>query len=145
MRLAPGSGLVLLLLAAPAWAIEFRSLSEPAILYDAPATKAKKLFIIARQTPVEVVVGVGAWTKVRNGKGDLAWVETRSLEQARTVMVRVDRAGVYAEADEKSARVFDAARDVVLELVEAAPPGWARVRHRDGQTGYVKAVQVWGL
>ena len=35
--------------------------------------------------------------------------------------------------------------DVVLELVEPGPAGWARVRHRDGQQGFVKATQVWGF
>jgi len=35
---------------------------------------------------------------------------------------------------------------VLLELVEAAPaPGWTRVRHRDGTTGYVRVAEVWGL
>ena len=34
---------------------------------------------------------------------------------------------------------------VVVEFVEPAAPGWAKVRHRDGPTGYVRATQVWGL
>ena len=136
---------LLLCATAPSWALEYRAMAEPSILYDAPATKAKKLFIIARQTPVEVVVSVGAWTKVRDSKGDLAWVETQRFGPGRTVIVRVDRAAVYADADEKSVRMFDAAREVVLDLLEAAPPGWAKVRHRDGQVGFIKAGQVWGL
>jgi len=41
--------------------------------------------------------------------------------------------------------VFEAERDVVLELVEAVPGGWVKVRHRDGQSGFLKAPQVWGL
>jgi hypothetical protein len=34
---------------------------------------------------------------------------------------------------------------VVLELVEAASGGWVKVRHRDGQGGFLKVPQVWGL
>jgi hypothetical protein len=34
---------------------------------------------------------------------------------------------------------------VAVELVEPASPGWAKVRHRDGVTGYVRLTQVWGL
>ena len=34
---------------------------------------------------------------------------------------------------------------VVLEFVEPASPGWAKARHRDGATGYVRSTQVWGL
>ena len=29
--------------------------------------------------------------------------------------------------------------------LETVPGGWARVRHRDGQSGFLKAPQVWGL
>jgi uncharacterized protein YgiM (DUF1202 family) len=31
-----------------------------------------------------------------------------------------------------------------LEWLETSVNGWVKVRHRDGQTGYVKITQVWG-
>jgi len=34
---------------------------------------------------------------------------------------------------------------VIVDFVEPASPGWAKVRHRDGATGYVRSTQVWGL
>ncbi len=132
-------------LAGPALALEYRSVNEASILYNAPATKAGRQFIIARYTPVEVVVTVEGWTKVRDNKGNLAWVESKSLGAGRTVLVRVDKAQIHAQADEKSAKVFEAEKDVALELVEASPAGWAKVKHRDGQVGFVKVGQVWGL
>jgi SH3-like domain-containing protein len=52
---------------------------------------------------------------------------------------------VRSEAGDGARLVFEAEPDVVLELIEAAPAGWARVRHRDGAQGFVKADQVWGL
>ncbi|MDP1634047.1 MAG: SH3 domain-containing protein, partial [Gallionellaceae bacterium] len=50
-----------------------------------------------------------------------------------------------AAADDKAALAFEAERDVVLELLEAVPGGWVKVKHRDGQSGFLKAPQVWGL
>lgn len=130
----------------PAWALDFRSVAEPAILYDAPATKANRLYVIARHTPVEVVVSLDAWCKVRDIKGDLAWIESRLLSSRRTVQVKTDRAQVRAQPEEKSSLVFEADRDVALEVVEPSPaPGWAKVQHRDGATGFVRLSQVWGL
>jgi flagellar basal body rod protein FlgF len=32
----------------------------------------------------------------------------------------------------------------VMEWLEPAMNGWVKVRHRDGQTGYVRTHQVWG-
>jgi SH3-like domain-containing protein len=134
-----------LVVAGSASALDYRSVSEAALLYDAPSQKAIPLFAIARGTPVEVVVQLDVWVKVRDSKGDLAWIEKRQLSDKRTVMVRVDRAQVREQADDKAPAVFEAEKDVLLELVEAGPVGWVKVKHRDGQQGFVKAAQVWGI
>ncbi len=131
--------------ALPAAALDYLSVAEPALLYDAPSQQGKPLYAIARGTPVEVVVALDTWVKVRDPKGDLTWIERRLLSEKRNVMVKVDRAQVRAQPDDSAAAVFDADRDVLLDFVELGPTGWAKVRHRDGQQGYVKALQVWGL
>ena len=141
--------LVLILFAAvgiaPAAALEFRSVSEnAAVLYDAPSAKANKLYIVNNGYPVEVVVAVEGWVKVRDVSGDLAWVESKNLTDRRTVMVKVPLAQVRQSADDNAPVVFQAQQNVILDLVEATSGGWLRVRHRDGQTGFVKAGQVWG-
>lgn len=136
----------LTLLAAPAWALDFRSVAEAGVaMFDAPSNKAKPLYIIARGTPVEVVVNLEGWAKVRDASGDLAWVERKSLAEKRMVIVTAKMAEVRAQAEAGAPLVFEADKDVLLEFVEAGPLGWAKVRHRDGQSGFVRANQVWGL
>ena len=132
-------------IAGSALALDYRSVNETAVLFDAPSQKAKPLFVIAPATPVELVVGLDAWVKVRDMKGDLAWIERRQLAEQRTLQVRAGGAQIRSEASDTARLVFEAEPDVVLDLVEAAPAGWARVRHRDGAQGFVKAAQVWGL
>lgn len=137
-----------LLWAGVALALDYRSVSEVAILYDAPSQKAKPLFAVAAGTPVEMVVTLAAWVKVRDAKGDLAWIEQRQLAEQRNVQVRAEPAQVRANAAETASLVFEAEPDVLLELVEAGSStaaGWVKVRHRDGQQGFVKVSQVWGL
>lgn len=135
----------LALAAVPALALDYRSVAEPSILWDAPSAKAKRQFIIARGTPVEVVMGQGVWSKVRDASGHLLWIENKALSSRRTLMVKADKAQVRAQADDKSALVFEAEKDVVLDWAEAGPAGWVKVKHRDGQSGFVRVGQVWGL
>jgi SH3-like domain-containing protein len=136
----------LTLLAAPAWALEFRSVAEAgAVMFDAPSQKAKPLFIILRGTPVEAVVSLEGWVKVRDAAGDLAWIEKKSLAEKRMLIVTAKSAEVRGQAEAGAPLVFEADKDVLLELVEPGPLGWAKVRHRDGQSGFVRASQVWGL
>ena len=138
-------GLGLLGAAGFAHALDYRSVADVAPAFDAPSAKSKPLFVMLAGTPVELVVGLEGWSKVRDSRGDLVWIEKRHLAEKRNVIVRVDRAQIRATADEKSVLVFEAERDVILELLEAAPGGWVKVRHRDGQGGFLKAPQVWGL
>ena len=43
-------------------AAEFRSIGEAAaVLYDAPSTRATKLYVASRNLPVEVISTDGAW------------------------------------------------------------------------------------
>jgi SH3-like domain-containing protein len=133
------------LLPGAAAALDYRSVSEAAVFYDAPSQKARPLFVVAAGTPVEAIVSLDAWVKVRDAKGDLAWIERRLLADQRKLQVRGARAQVRTEADEAAPLVFEAEPDVLLDLVEPGPAGWVKVRHRDGQQGYVKVGQVWGL
>lgn len=141
--------LVLLSMAAcalPARALDYRSVEAPvAILYDAPSQKGKKLYLVKQQTPVELVVKLEGWSKVRDAEGTLAWIESKYLGERRTVVVIAPRAEVR-QADQPDAPVaFLADKWVALDLLEPASPGWVKVRHRDGSTGFVKTTQVWGL
>jgi SH3-like domain-containing protein len=134
-----------LLCSAPAWALDYLSVAQGAAMYDAPSTKAKPLYVVQRDTPVEQLVVSGAWVKVRDSEGALVWLEKSSLSEKRTVLVRAERAQVRAAAADTAPLVFEAERRVVLDLVEPASGGWAKVKHRDGQSGFVKVTQVWGL
>ena len=144
-QLARAVTLLLLAFAGAAAALDYRSVAETAVLYNAPSQKARPLFVIAAGTPVESVVTLDAWVKIRDMQGDLAWIERRLLADKRMLQVRPGGAQIRAEPGDAAAVVFAAETDVLLELLEAGPTGWVRVRHRDGQQGFVRIQQVWGI
>jgi SH3-like domain-containing protein len=159
---------------------------DPAVLYDAPSLRAEKQFIAARYYPLEVLVRLDQWTKVRDQAGDVGWIENKALAAKRYVVVTAEQAEVRAQANDAAPVVFSAQKQVALELTEpqqpvhaatapvsaplpgkasnaptaaptaaaapgasaatpAAPPVWVRVSHRDGQSGFIRSSQVWGL
>ena len=126
-------------------AIEYLSIADNAVvMYNAPSKKADKLYVASRYLPVEAVVRVEGWVKIRDSSGTLSWVEHKAVSDKRFVVVVVQQAKVFQEADINSTLVFEAQKDVVLEWLETSTNGWVKVRHRDGQTGFVKVTQVWG-
>ncbi len=151
-RLARAGALALGLLVASglatstARAQEFRSVAEAvAVGHDGPSAKSKRLWLLGRGYPLQVAVSIEGWTKVRDATGALYWIENRSLSTARTVLVRTPVASLRESPSDSAPVVLRVARDVTLDLLEPAQGEWARVRHRDGTSGFVHANQVFGL
>src|SRR5674476_1294895 len=93
--------LFLLFAGQVALAAEYRSIGDNAVpMYDAPSVKANKLFVASRFYPVEVIVQVDNWTKVRDAAGDLAWVKKKTLSDTRTAVVTAALADVRQRAED---------------------------------------------
>jgi SH3-like domain-containing protein len=101
--------------------------------------------VIGRNYPVEVMVVLEGWTKIRDANGALTWVESKALSERRTVMVKTRLADIREAASDNAPLAFQAEQNVLLDLVELTGTGWARVAHRDGQSGYIKLNQIWGV
>ena len=139
--------MTLMLAPTTALALEFKSVSATkAILYDAPSSSAKKVLLLSQNYPVEIIVNLGDWLKVRDAKGSISWIEAKQLSAKRTVMVTVGNAEIRSAADAGATLVATIEKDVVLELVDPKPNnGWLKVKHRDGVIGYILMASVWGF
>ncbi len=137
--------LVLVPLAASA--LEFKSVSVPkAVLYDAPSGSAKKILLLNQYYPVEIIVNLGDWLKVRDAEGGISWVEARHLSSKRMVIVSANQAEIRQAADAASNLVATPEKDVLLEVVDVKlSNGWLKVKHRDGVTGYILISSTWGF
>ena len=137
--------LVLLGAAGGTHALDYASVADAStVLYDAPSIKARKMFVVSRYMPLEMVVNLKDWVKVRDSSGTLAWVTRSALSNKRFVMVTVALADVRQAPDSSSALVFQSHQRVALEWLEDNGAGWIKVRHQGGATGYIKATEVWG-
>lgn len=137
----------LMLLPVMVAALEFKSVAVPkAILYDAPSAAAKKTLLLSQDYPVEVIVNLEEWLKVRDAQGTISWVEAKQLSTRRTVIVKAASAEIRSEADLASNLLATAEKDVVLEIADTRLiNGWLKVKHRDGITGFILNSSVWGF
>jgi len=118
--------------------------SSSAILYDAPSTKAKKLFVVNRFMPFEQIVALNDWVKVRDRSGGLYWIEKNLLSNTRYVFALPTLLDVHSEPDSGTALVFKVRQQIALEFLESTGTGWIKVRHQDGEVGFVRSTEVWG-
>jgi SH3-like domain-containing protein len=96
--------------------------------------------------PVEVVSTLNTWVKVKDFGGDVSWMAVNELSKTRTV-VATTLATARVTAQDTGILAFQAERGVTLELLDAGQitAGFAKVKHKDGTIGFVKAAEVWGL
>jgi SH3-like domain-containing protein len=81
---------LLVALALPVQAVDVRATLEAAtILFDAPSLKGQKQFILSRDTPVEIIVQIEGWSKVREAGGAIAWVERKALGERKHLQVKL--------------------------------------------------------
>ena len=120
--------------------------TQPAVLYDAPSLKADRLFVASRYYPFEVLVKLDQWTKVRDVNGEVAWVENKALgERQHGAGARCRSPTCAPRRAPQAPLVFEAYKQVLLEVIEPPADGWVKVRHRDGQQGYIRIAHVWGV
>lgn len=115
------------------------------MLYDAPSVRATRVLLVSPGSPLEVISAIEGWAKVREPGGKLGWAEAKVVSTRRTVSVSVATAVVRDSASATGTPVFEAAQGLILELLESSTTGWARVKHRDGLTGFIRASEVFGL
>ncbi|MCD5360837.1 SH3 domain-containing protein [Chromobacterium aquaticum] len=145
-RLVYPLALSLGLLAHSAAALEFRSVKETGVaLYEAPALTSKKLFVVSRYYPVEVLSSQKEWSRVRDATGGIAWIPAAALSKQRWLLITVDKAEVRATPANDGPLAYTVPKDGVVELQEPPKGGWVKVRHRDGSIGYARITDLWGL
>jgi SH3-like domain-containing protein len=143
LRLAPA--VFLLLAGFQAAAADFRSTAEAAtVWYDAPSTKAKRLYVVNRGYPVEVLVTLEHWTKVRDATGSIGWVEARALAAKRMLVAKPKMVEVRSAPEDAAPVAFRIGQNVLLEWIETLPNGWIRVRHGEAGLGFVRTGEVFG-
>ncbi len=138
-------GFALLTANGPVLATDYVSVVDDAAnLYDAPSLKAKKIFVISRYSPLEQIVNLSGWVKVRDSTGTLAWIEKRALSSKRFVVIIAPMSAVHQAPNDSAAEVAQVKKLVALELLEDTGVGWLKVNLPGGGTGYVKTTDVWG-
>ncbi|MEC5387628.1 SH3 domain-containing protein [Uliginosibacterium sp. H3] len=142
------SALLLLLVSAlvplGAQALDYRSLSDNTQVFDAGSKQANAQFILLKGTPVELIVTLDRWAKVREAGGGIGWVERSLLSERRQLIVTAVTADVRQSAAADAPVVFTASKDLLLEPVDKPAGSWVKVKHRDGRTGFIELKAVWG-
>ncbi|WP_051259079.1 SH3 domain-containing protein [Chitinibacter tainanensis] len=138
-------GALLALAAGSVHALEYRSSARHGvILYEAPNENSTKRFVLSANIPLELIAEQGNWLRVRDRDGTLAWLAKTDASSTRYVQVS-KLTEIRVAPQPQATTLFKAERNVLLQLLDNTGTGWLKVKHRDGQTGYIRIEEVWGV
>ena len=120
---------------------------KQAVLFEGPSNTTDKVFIVTEGYPLEVLVSLKDWKKVKDHNGKISWIESKNTHKERTVLITKDDAVIFNQANEKSHKLANVEKFVVLKLNSPIlVDNWAEVKTQiEGLKGYVNAREVWGL
>ncbi len=131
-------------IAMTAQALDYRSLNDNTPVYDAGSRQANAQFILLKGTPVELIVTLDRWAKVREAGGGIGWVERSLLSEHQQLIVTAPSADIRQAPSSDAPVVFTAGKNLLLDVADKPAGNWVKVKHRDGRTGFIELKAVWG-
>jgi SH3 domain protein len=120
---------------------------KQAILFEGPSKTTEKRYIVTEGYPLEVLVNLKDWKKVKDHNGKISWIESKYTHNERTVLILKDDAVIFNQANDNSHKLANVDKSVVLKLNSTLLVGnWAEVKTQiEGLIGFINIEEVWGL
>ena len=121
--------------------------TKQAVLFEGPSNTTEKMFIVTEGYPLKVLVSLKDWKKVKDHNGKISWIEAKNTQDERTVLILNNDAVIFNQANEKSHKLANVEKSVVLKLNSNLLIGeWAEVKTQiEGLVGFIHSREVWGL
>lgn len=116
---------------------------ESANLRRGPGTNYEVLWRVGRNFPLYVLDRSNGWLHVMDFDGDEFWVSEKIVSFDRYVITQLSESNVRKGAGVQNDLVFRAERGVILKVLDYKE-GWMKVRHADGDKGWISAKIVFG-
>ena len=117
--------------------------SKEANFRSGPSTKSDILFTMGRYYPVKVLQKKGNWYRVEDFENYRAWVHRSLLGRVKAVVVKAEIANIRDQPSTRGQIVLKAKRYVPFKVL-GRQKDWLKVRHDDGEVGWMHRSLVWG-
>lgn len=132
-----------LLAASPVFSQERLSVTATtANIRTGPGTSYDKAWQAEKNYPVVVVEKKDGWVKFKDYEGDEGWIYGALVSATPTVIVKKTRVNVRSGPGTNHPVVFEAEKGVPFEALKR-DGDWVRIRHADGDTGWIYSTLVW--
>jgi SH3-like domain-containing protein len=108
-----------------------------------PSTKHDILWSVGKYYPLDVLKKSGNWYKVRDFEDDEGWIHGSLLEKISAVTVKAPLVNIREGPGTTTRVLFQAEKGVSFKNL-GRKGDWFKVRHPDGDVGWIHKSLVWG-
>ncbi len=137
------SVLFALLFAAQAVAAQLAVKVDRANIRSGPGTDHEILWSVGKYYPLDLIKKSGNWYKTRDFENDVGWIFHALIEKIPTVIVKVPLVNIRKGPGANSRVFFQAEKGVSFKLLDEKGE-WLKIRHADGEIGWIHRSMVWG-
>lgn len=129
---------------APLAAEMVRVKVKTANVRSGPGTKYEKVWQVPKNYPYRVLKRQGRWLHVRDFEGFEDWIYGPLTDHKAAVVVNVKRANIRKGPGTNYPILFTTEQGVPFRVL-AKRRKWVKVRHSDGDEGWIFRRLLWGL
>lgn len=107
-----------------------------------PGKKFDKIWQVEQYHPFTVVEKKGDWYKIKDFENDVAWVHKSLLGKIEGVITIKDKCNIRSRPDTKSQILFKVEKGVPFKVLERKG-NWIKIKHADGDVGWIYKTLVW--
>ncbi|OEU45959.1 MAG: hypothetical protein BBJ60_03725 [Desulfobacterales bacterium S7086C20] len=137
------SVLFALLLAVQAMAAQLAVKVDRANIRSGPGTDNEILWSVGKYYPLDVIKKSGNWYKTRDFENDVGWIFHTLIEKIPTVIVKVPLVNIRKGPGTNFRALFQAEKGVSFKLLSEQGK-WFKIKHADGEIGWIHRSMVWG-
>lgn len=108
-----------------------------------PGTNYSVVMRVARNYPFRVIDKSEDWLLVADFDGDRGWVSRKLCAFTPFVITRLDKCNIRQGPGTENKIAFTAERGVLFKVLEEKD-GWLKIKHNDGDVGWISAKIVFG-
>lgn len=107
-----------------------------------PGTKHEQLWQVEQYHPLLVLEKQGEWYRIKDYEGDQAYIHESLVSKIRSVITVKNQCNIRSKPGKKSQVLFTAEKGVPFKVLERKG-NWIKVKHADGDTGWIYKTLVW--
>jgi len=107
-----------------------------------PDLQSDTLWQVEKYYPLLILEKKESWYRFKDFEGDVGWIHDSLVDDTPTVIVKVNRANLRADAGTQYDVVFDAQKGTPFRVLEKKGR-WIKVQHADGDVGWIFNSLVW--